>query len=142
MSYRITKEHVWVGALDDRTGALAEKLQALSEGGLSLELIISRRQAIGGGLLFVSPLRTLEEIEIAQQAGLARDHSFRAVRIEGPDMRGLGARIAKVASDANVSLRGFSALALGDRQVTTLAFDNSDDCDKVKKLLEAELGGD
>ena len=38
MAYKITAEYVCGGAIKDRTKALAEKLQALSDGGLDLEI--------------------------------------------------------------------------------------------------------
>lgn len=43
MAYEITQEDVWVGAIEDRAGALAEKLQAVSRIGVDLEFLIARR---------------------------------------------------------------------------------------------------
>ncbi|MHC4984278.1 MAG: hypothetical protein ACYTF6_14070, partial [Planctomycetota bacterium] len=63
MAYQITTEHVWVGAIPDRPDALAERLRILSKGGLDLELILAQRDMPGRALMFVSPLRSPEEIE-------------------------------------------------------------------------------
>ncbi|MBN2445628.1 MAG: hypothetical protein JXO22_02810 [Phycisphaerae bacterium] len=140
MKYRITKEHVWAGLIDDRPGALGEKLRDLSMGGLDLELIITRRELSGRATMFVSPLRTVEELEVAAKAGLARAGNVRTIRIEGPNGVGLGAKIAMAIADAGISMHGFSAAALGDRQVTNIAFDSDDDGDRAKAILEELLG--
>lgn len=137
MKCRITKEHVWGGALDDRPGALADKLAALRDGGLDLELIIARRDWSGVGLLFISPLRTLAELETAERAGLTRDQTITTLRIEAPNRLGLGARIAGALAEAGVNLQSYSALALGDKSVTNIAFDNDNDSRRAREVLEA-----
>ena len=43
MAYEITKEDVWVGEIEDRAGAVAEKLEAVSRAGVDLEFLIARR---------------------------------------------------------------------------------------------------
>lgn len=139
MKYRITKEHVWIGTLEDRAGALAEKLAALSDGGLDLELIIARRDWSGTGMLFVSPLRTLDELDVAAKAGLSKDSTVMTVRIEGPNTKGLGARITGILAQAGISIRGFSAAALHEASVTNIAFDNDDDSNRAREVLNREL---
>ena len=133
---RITKEHVWGGVLDDHKGALAEKLRALSAGGLNLELIIARRESPGRGTLFISPLRTVQELESAEKAGLSRTGHRRILRIEAPDTPGLGAKISTTLADAGINLISYAALALGGRCVTSIAFDSDADADRAKLALE------
>jgi hypothetical protein len=137
--YRITKEHVWGGPIADHKGALAEKLRALSAGGLNLELIIAHRETTGLAMFFVSPLRTLAELDYAAKAGLARAGNVRAIRVASPNEAGLCARIASALADAGLNLAGFSALALGDRAVTSIAFDSDADADRAKAVLEKLL---
>ena len=139
MDYRISKEYVWAGAIPDETAALATKLQALHEGGLNLEMILARRDWSGSGMLFVSPLRTVEEIEVAEKAGLAMSDSFMALRVEGPNESGLGAKMTSALAAAGLSLRGFSAMAWGDESVTTIAFDSREDVERGKEILEQTL---
>jgi hypothetical protein len=134
--YRITKEHVWGGLLADHKGALGEKLRALSAGGLNLELIIARRESSGQGTLFVSPLRSLQELESAEKAGLAKTGHMRTLRIEAPDMPGFGARICTALAEAGLGLASYSALSLGGRCVTSIAFDSDADADQGKAVLE------
>ena len=139
MPYRITKEHVWAGVIPDHPDALASKLRALAEGGVNLELIIGRREWTGQGLLFISPLRTLAEIEVAEQAGLAKEDSVLAIRVEGPNVPGLAAKISTALSQAGLNLRAYSAAALGDVCVTSIAVENDQDADRAKAVLEQAL---
>ena len=140
MSYEVTKEYVWVGAIPDRPHELAEKLNTLKKAGLNLELIVARREMPGRALLFVSPLRNLEEFEIAENAGLAIQEDVRAIRVTGPDASGIGARIAGAISGANLNMRGFTATSLGDRMMVVVAFDNEADADDALDLVTRELG--
>ena len=139
MSYRVTKEYVWVGEIPDRVDALAEKLRTLSKGGLNLELIVSRRDRPGWGVMFVSPLRTMEEVETAEKAGLSTEKAFRIIRVKGPNVVGLGAKIATALAEAGLSVRDFTAAALGDQSVTNIAFDSDEDGDRAKAILERLL---
>jgi hypothetical protein len=139
MPYRIIKEHVWAGAIPDHPDSLAGKLRALAKGGLNLELIIARREWTGRGVLFASPLRTLDEVDVAEQAGLNKPESVLALRIEGPNVPGLAARITTAIAEAGLNVRSFAAAALGERSVTSVAFDSDADCDRAKAVLERTL---
>lgn len=139
MAYKITAEYVCGGAIKDRTKALAEKLQALSDGGLDLEMIMSRRDQSGWALMFVSPLRTAEEIEVAEQAGLRREGSLSTLRIEGPNVKGIGARIITALAKAGIDVLGYWALSLGDQCVMNIAFDSEAEQEMAKDVLEGEL---
>ena len=141
MTHQITKEHVFVAAIADRPGALAEKLATLRDGGLNLEFIILRREQAGRQLIFISPLRTVSEIEVAESAGLSKAEGLHSLRVAGPNEPGLGARIAEALAGANINIRGLSAAAFAGQQVTNLAFDSQDDAQRGKKALEADLNG-
>ena len=138
-AYRITKEHVWGGPIADHKGALAEKLRALSAGGLNLELILAHRETTGQAMFFISPLRTLAELEFAERAGLHRAGNVRTIRVEAPNMTGLGALMTNALAEAGINLAGFSALALGDRAVTSIAFDSDADADRARAVLDKVL---
>lgn len=142
MDFKITKEYVWVGAIPDKSGAMAERLRALHEGGLDLEFILGQRDWSGSGMLFVSPLRTEEEIEVAQRAGLPIRDSFLALRVDAPNVPGIAARMATALAEAGLNLRGYTAAAFGERCVTSIAFDNRDDVDKGMETLERLLSSD
>lgn len=141
MPYRITKEWVWAGMIPDETRALAEKLLALSSGGLNLDLIISRRERPGQAVLFVSPLRTYDELDALAKAGFSKKDSFITVRITGPNVPGLGARITTALADAGIKVRAYTASALGDQHVTNIAFDSNADADQAKTVLDRLFAG-
>jgi len=139
MPYRVTKEHVWVGVIPDRPDALGEKLRALRDGGLNLELILARRGEAGQGLMFIAPLRTLEEIAAAEKAGLKRASTMKIIRVEGPNVPGLAAKITTILAEAGLNIREYAAAALGERCVTSVAFDDDGDLDRAREILQKAL---
>lgn len=139
MSYRITKEYVWVGVIPDHPGALAEKLRALREGGIDLELITTRRDQPGRVLLFVSPLRTMEQVEAAERAGLSTENAFRIIRMQGPNTPGLALRVAEALAASGFNLRDFTAAALGEQAVINVTFDDDEAGDRAMPLLRELL---
>ena len=137
MAYEITKEDVWVGEIEDRAGAVAEKLEAVSRAGVDLEFLIARRapEKPGTGVLFLAPLRGEDSVRAALQAGLSQWTSASTLRVEGPDRPGLGALITWTVANEDISVRGVSGAKLGERSVFYLAFDSGTDADKASEAL-------
>jgi len=141
MAYEITREDVWVGAIEDRAGALAEKLEAVSRIGVNLEFLIARRapDKPGTGVVFMAPLRGEESVRAALQAGLSQWTSAVSLRVEGPDRPGLGALITWTVASEGISMRGTSGAKLGERAVFYLAFDSAADADQASEALADAL---
>ena len=141
MAYEITKEDVWVVGLENRAGAVAEKLETLSRVGVNLEFLIARRapDKPGTGVMFLAPLRGEESKRAALQAGLSQWTSASTLRVEGPDRPGVGALVAWAVANENISLRGMSAAKLAERSVFYLAFDSAADADKAQEALASAL---
>ena len=141
MAYQITKENVWVGEIEDRAGALAEKLEAVSRVGVNLEFMIARRapEKPGTGVVFMAPFRGEESARVALQAGLSQWTSAATLRIEGPDRPGLGALITWTVANDGINVRGFSGAKLGDKSVFYLALDSANDADKAAEALGTAL---
>ena len=141
MAHQITKEDVWVGTIEDRAGALAEKLQAVSRVGVDLEFVIARRapEKPGIGVVFMAPFRGEESVRAALQAGLSQWTSAATLRIEGPDRPGLGALITWTMANEGINVRGFSGAKLGDRSVFYVALDSAADADKAAAALTNAL---
>ena len=59
MNYTVEKVGVWAGLMEDRPGALAEKLDVLKQAGANLDFIIARRahDQPGSSVMFVAPLK-------------------------------------------------------------------------------------
>ncbi|MCX5759192.1 MAG: amino acid-binding protein [Candidatus Hydrogenedentes bacterium] len=141
MAYSIAKAQVMVGGIEDRPGGLAEKLALLAEAGANLEFVLARRDVPGKGLLFVAPVEGAKQSKAAKQAGLLKSDSLQALRIEGPDKAGLGAKMTKALAEAGINLRGLSAMAINRRTVFYAAFDNKSDVAKGQRILAKALGG-
>jgi hypothetical protein len=139
MSYTVSRVDVWAGEIQDRPGALAAKLTALSEAGANLEFMIGRRDQPNTGVVFVAPLKGARPTKAAKAAGLTKAETMHSVRLEGPDQRGLGARITSALGDAGINLRGISAAALGNKQVTYFAFDTAEDAGQAARVLKKVL---
>lgn len=141
MDALVEREDVWAASLDDKPGALAAKLTALTAAGADLDFIIVRRspEKPGSGVVFVTPLRGDREIRAATSAGFAVTSSLRSVRFEGPNEPGAAATLAKTVGDAGINMRGFSAAVLGTRWVAHVGVDTAEDQDAVVKLLSKLL---
>jgi predicted amino acid-binding ACT domain protein len=137
MAYEITKEDVWVAEIEDRAGAVAEKLEALSRVGVNLEFMIARRapDKPGKGVVFMAPFRGEDSVRGALQAGLSQWTSASTLRVEGPDRPGLGALITWTVANEGISMRGVSGAKLGQRSAFYLAFDSATDADRASEAL-------
>jgi len=137
MGLQVERTNIWAASIDDRPGALAEKLSALSEAGANLEFVIARRtpERRGKGVVFVTPLKGAKELRAAKRAGFARATSLHSLRAEGPDKPGAGAKVAAALAEAGINLRGLSAAAIRRRFVCHLAFDKAADAAKAARIL-------
>jgi len=137
MTMNVSKVDIWEAAIEDRPGGLAEKLAPLAEAGASLQFVLARRtpEKPGAAVLFLTPLRGAKQLAAARKAGLRKSSSLAAVRIEGPDKPGLGARITQALADAGVNLRGLCATVIGKRYVLYLALDKPADAAKTLRVL-------
>jgi hypothetical protein len=136
MDFKVTKVDVWAGEIEDRPGALAEKLEALKNTGANLEFVIARRDQPGKSVVFLAPLKAATQTRAAKKAGLAKTASLHSLRLEGPNQRGLGALITRALADAGINLRGLSAAAIGRRHVTYFAFDSAEDARRASPILK------
>jgi hypothetical protein len=138
----MAKVDVWTGYVDDRPGALAEKLEAVTDAGANLEFVIARRapEKKGKGVVFVAPLRGARQTRAAKRAGLSKTSSLLSVRFEARDRPGLGAEVTRALADAGVNMRGFSGTGIGRRCVFHFAFDSEADAQKARRVLKKSFG--
>lgn len=145
MLYDISRTDVWVGEIEDRPGALAEKLETLANSGANLEFIVLRRdyEKPATTVVFVSPLRGAA----ANEAGLSKATTMFTLRVEGPHIPGLGARIARAIGDEDINMRGLTGASVGERSVIYIGFERIGDVDRAVRVLnkllaqaEAEAG--
>ena len=138
MALKAKKVDVWAGPVLDRPGNLAKKLAALAGGGANLQFVLARRSPDkpGMGVLFVAGVQGPRQAKAAAQAGLTRTKTLASVRVEGPNRRGVGARMTAAIADAGINLRGFSAAGLGAKFVAFLALDTTSDAAKAIRVLK------
>jgi hypothetical protein len=133
-------EHVdvWAATIPDRPGGLADVLGVLRDVGANLQSIISRRAPDdpGKGVVFVTPLQGDREIAAAAQFGFNVTHTLHSVRVMGPDRPGIAAELTQKIAAAGVSLRGFSAAAVGTQFVAYAAVDSVQDANKAIEVLK------
>lgn len=137
MSYEITREEVWIGAVEDRPGGLADKLEALSDAGEDLGIMLAMRNLDmpGSGVLLCAPLTSEASVQAAEDRGMSKWTTVHALRIEGPDSRGPGASVARAIADARINLRGASAVRHAEFAIFHLAFDSARDANKAHEAL-------
>jgi hypothetical protein len=137
MDLLVEREDVWAASVDDKAGALAAKLSALTAAGADLDFIIVRRapEKPGTGVVFVTPLRGDREVQAAAAAGFLVTSSLRSIRAEGPNEPGAAAKLAKAIGDAGINMRGFSAAVLGTKFVAHIGVDSAEDEEAAVKLL-------
>jgi len=137
MNTVVENEEVWVASMEDKPGALGNKLAALAEAGADLEFIIARRshEKPGTGVVFVTPLRGDKEIEAATEDGFSVSSHLHGVRLEGRNEPGIATKVTQKLGQAGLNLRGFSGAVIGTQFVLHLAFDTTEDAQKAIALL-------
>ena len=138
MSFKVTKMEVWSGEIQDRPGGLAGVLRQLADANVDLEMVVARRQPDrpGAGIVFLAPVKGRKATAAAAVAGLSPAPGVAALRIEGTNRPGLGAKMTDAIADSGVNLRGLSAAVLGSRFVAYMAFDGAEDADKAAKAIK------
>lgn len=128
----------WAASIDDKPGALAAKLKALAAAKINLEMVIARRapDKPGTGVVFVTPIQGGEQIAAAGAAGFRKTTSLHALRVEGADKPGQGARLAQVLADSGLNLRGLSGAAIGKKFICHIALDTEADAVKAANALK------
>ena len=89
----------------------------------------------GKGLAMVYPVKGGKVVKAAWAAGWEKSTTISALRVEGGNKAGVGAKMLKALSDAGVSFRGLSAVAVGRSFVCYLALDSVDDATRAAAAL-------
>jgi len=140
MAFEITRIDVWVGEVEDRPGALAEKLEAVMRAGADLDFVIVRPapDKPGVGILYLAPLFGKAQTQAAQEVDLRKSH-IQALRLLGPDRPGLSAGIARLMADAGLNISGLTGARVGDRCVFYLRFETESELTRAAQILAAKL---
>jgi hypothetical protein len=127
MAFSMSRVQVWVGEVSDRPGVAAVKLERLAQAGADLAFIFTRPKpgAADMSLIFLAPINGPEQVQAAQEAGLAPARDISMLCVEGENRAGIGFQIMSHLAVAGIALRGMSISAVGHQFAAYLAFDNS-----------------
>jgi hypothetical protein len=139
MSVRVTKMDVWSGEIHDQPGGLSGVLRHLADAKADLEMVVARRQADrpGTGIVFLAPVKGRKVAAAAAVVGLSRAPGVAALRVDGTNRPGLGAKMTGAIAESGINMRGLSAAALGRRFVAYIAFDSAEDAENAAKAIRA-----
>lgn len=137
MSYQISKAMLWSVEVDDKPGAVAEKLQVLADSGADLQFVTGRRvpDQPGRGVLLVYPIRGKKQEDAAMAAGFTTATEFTALRVEGTNKPGIGNRLTQAIAEAGINLHELSAIVTGKKFAAFIAFDTTTEIDKGIKAI-------
>jgi prephenate dehydratase len=138
MALKVDRVDTWLATIKDQAGSLSAKLGKLADAGVNLEFIISRRapDKPGRGVIFVTPIKGAAQIRAAKKAAFRKSKRLHTLRVEGSDKPGMGAKITEAIASEGISLRGFSAAAIGRKFVCHIALDRKEDTTRVRRILK------
>jgi hypothetical protein len=137
MALKIERVDTWAASIEDKPGGLAAMLNGLTGAGVNLEFVIARRapEKRGTGVVFVTPIEGPSQIRVARELGFEKSASLHTVRVEGPNRPGHGLNIVTALAAEGLSLRGFTAAAIGRRFVAHVALDSTGDAASAVRVL-------
>jgi len=141
MAYKVKKAEVWAGDMMNRAGMLARVLESLANAGADLEFVIARRVNENTSRCFVAPIKGKKQKAAAAAVGLQPAANMHAIRIEGSDKPGLGARITRDIAAVGINLRGLSAGALGKKSVCYIALETEEEAANAAAAVKKALRG-
>lgn len=139
MAYTINKVEVWAVDTLNRPGSLARVLEALNEAGAQLEFLVGRRITERTSRIFVAPLKSKKQKAAAGEVGMVPAVGMNAIRIEGPDRKGLGAEMARAVSSAGINIRGVTAATIGRKTVFYMGFKTVAEASAATQIIRKAL---
>jgi len=138
MKLEVSRVEVWIAPLKDTPGALAAKLDTLSDAGANFDFVFARRspEKPGSGVAFISPVKGAKQAAAARKAGFQKGKRLYTICVTGPNKAGVGAAITDAIADAGLTMQGFSAHVIGRKFVLHIAFETSAAATKASRVLK------
>ena len=138
MRMDVSRVDVWAVNMEDKPGALAEKLDALARAGIDLDFVSARRayEKPGTGVVFVMPIKGAKQIRAAKKVGFEKTTSLHGIRIATGNKPGFSAELAHIFADEGINLRAFSGASISNRAIFYLAFDTEAEAKKAMRLIK------
>ena len=142
MAVTVRKITVWRTEVDNRTGALAQMLEALSAARGSLDVLMGYR--IPGqherAVIEVWPVSGKKMSQAAGTVGL-RPSETPTLLVTGDDRPGLGHSMARALADAGINMVFLVAQVVGRRYSAVFGFESAADADHTVGLLKRAKPG-
>lgn len=136
MAVRVTKAVLWRGDVQNRPGALADRLDSIARAGASLRVVMGYRRPgeHDRAVVEVYPIGTKKAAEAAGAVGLA-PAPLPALLVEGDDFPGLGARIARCLSTDGLNMAFLVTQVIGKRYSSVFGFESDEDTRRAAALI-------
>jgi hypothetical protein len=142
MAVTVKKITVWRTEVDNRTGTLAQLLEALSAARGSLDVVMGYR--IPGqherAVIEVWPVSGKKMSQAAEAVGL-RPSETPTLLVMGDDRPGLGHAMARALADAGINMVFLVAQVVGRRYSAVFGFESAADADRAVGLLKKAKPG-
>lgn len=142
MAVTVRKITVWRTEVDNRAGALAERLDALTAARGSLDVVMGYR--VPGqherAVIEVWPVSGKKLSQAAESVGL-RPSETPTLLVLGDDRPGLGHAMARALADAGINLVFLVAQVVGRRYSAVFGFESAVDADRAVGLLKKARPG-
>ncbi len=136
---KISKGHMWRGAIEDKPGSFAEALEHFAKAGLNLQIVAGWAPTAGNlkqtASMEVFPVTDEKSKQIAKEAGLKEMTDVVCLIVEGPDSPGLAFKMARAVADAGVNTRYALMQSVKQSFLACLGFQNDADAEKAKTAL-------
>lgn len=142
MAVTVRKITVWRTEVDNRAGALAQVLEALSAARGKLDVVMGYR--VPGqherAVIEVWPVSGKKLSQAAEQVGL-RPSETPTLLVLGDDRPGLGHAMARALADAGINMVFLVAQVVGRRYSAVFGFESATDAERAAGLLKKAKPG-
>jgi len=137
MKLEVTRVEVWIASMKDTPGALAAKLNLVSQAGANLDFVFARQspEKPGTGVVFLAPVKGAKQAAAARKAGFKKGKRLFTICVSGPNKAGMGTAITGAVAEAGLTMQGFSAHVIGRKFVLHIAFKTTAAATKAARVI-------
>jgi len=137
MKLEVTRVEVWIASMKDTPGALAAKLDTVSQAGADLDFVFARQspEKPGTGVVFLAPVKGAKQAAAAKKAGFKKGKRLFTICVTGTNKPGMGTAITEAIGAAGLTMQGFSAHVIGRKFVLHIAFATTAAATKAARII-------
>ena len=132
---------LWRRELQHRSGALAESLDPLADGGIDIKVLMAYRFPgdPSRGAVEAFPIAGKRSTLAAQRGGFS-PFALPALLVEGNNAPGMGSRMCRAIADAGINLDFVVAQVVGAKYSAVFGFETEDDARRAVSLIKSVAG--